>query len=65
MFLLALAVKDFITSYYTACTYQSRVIFLPQEILTHLSKARLGWVLKFNKHCSTFVLFDKKISILD
>jgi hypothetical protein len=22
-------------------------------------------VLKFNKHCSTFVLFDKKFSILD
>jgi hypothetical protein len=22
-------------------------------------------VLKFNKYCSTFVLFDKKISILD
>jgi hypothetical protein len=28
-------------------------------------KARLVWVLKFNKHCSTFVLFDKKFPILD
>jgi hypothetical protein len=28
-------------------------------------KGCLVGVLKFNKHCSTFVLFDKKISILD
>jgi hypothetical protein len=28
-------------------------------------RARLVWVIKFNKHCSTFVLFDKKFLILD
>jgi hypothetical protein len=28
-------------------------------------RPRLVWVLKFNKHCSTFVLFDKKFPILD
>jgi hypothetical protein len=28
-------------------------------------KARFVWMLKFNKYCSIFVLFDKKFSILD
>jgi hypothetical protein len=28
-------------------------------------KGCLFWVLKFNRHCSTFVLFDKKFPILD
>jgi hypothetical protein len=27
--------------------------------------ALFGYMLKFNKHCSTFVLFDKKFPILD
>jgi hypothetical protein len=33
----------------------------------HLARLRGVWFeeLKFNKHCSTFVLFDKKFSILD
>jgi hypothetical protein len=26
----------------------------------HTFRPRLVWMLKFNKHCSTFVLFDKK-----
>jgi hypothetical protein len=28
-------------------------------------RSRLVWVLKFNKHCSIFILFDKKFLILD
>jgi hypothetical protein len=32
---------------------------------TYNIRVCLVWVLKFNKHCSTFVLFDKKFSILD
>jgi hypothetical protein len=33
--------------------------------LALLLRVCLVWVLKFNKHCSTFVLFDKKFLILD
>jgi hypothetical protein len=32
--------------------------------IAHL-RACLVWVLKFNKHRNTFVLFDKKFPILD
>jgi hypothetical protein len=28
-------------------------------------RPRLVWTLKFNKHCSIFVLFDKKFLIFD
>jgi hypothetical protein len=38
---------------------------IDQQSCWKLTKARLVWVLKFNKHCSTFVLFDKKFLILD
>jgi hypothetical protein len=32
----------------------------PEEV-----RPRLVWMLKFNKHCSIFILFDKKLPILD
>jgi hypothetical protein len=35
-----------------------------RNVLVHI-KGCLVWVLKFNKYCSTLVLFDKKFSILD
>jgi hypothetical protein len=37
----------------------------PENKETELLRGCLVWVLKFNKHCSIFVLFDKKFSILD
>jgi hypothetical protein len=42
------------------------IIFIRRFCLrVQYNQARLVWVLKFNKHCSTFVLFDKKFLILD
>jgi hypothetical protein len=42
----------------TSCACQG------ESAVAELSACLLD-VLKFNKHCSTFVLFDKKFSILD
>jgi hypothetical protein len=35
------------------------------DLQLQVLRAGLVWVLKFNKHCSIFVLFDKKFPILD
>jgi hypothetical protein len=35
------------------------------DVSDNLCEGRLLWALKFNKYCSTFVVFDKKFPILD
>jgi hypothetical protein len=49
--------------------YLLTCIYMLSQICYGISRLNLGsvWfeVLKFNKHCSTFVLFDKNFSILD
>jgi hypothetical protein len=37
----------------------------PAEASCENTKARLVWRLKFNQHCSSFVLFNKKFLILN
>jgi hypothetical protein len=47
------------------CVGEARSSLVLAACMLCKQRVCLVWVLKFNKHCSTFVLFDRKFLILD